>query len=158
MLDNLVIRFPTLNLEPEGGALGEVNLPGCPGSAFGGGFAFGGLGGRVVTKSACSVCCSGTVVFGDSKLNPWKPGKVSWLVRLGEPTGLTLIDPWFCLWDSNWGVADGPTGAGVGRAGKDWKEVEPGLVAIGDGEVRIRFWSSCSRPKETNLTCCGSGV
>ena len=141
---NLVMRLPTLNLEPEGGALGEVNLPGCLGSAFGGGFAFGGLGGRVVTKSACSACCNGTVVLGDSKLKPWKPGKPPWLpVGLGEPTGLTLIAaPWFCLCDSNWGVADGPTGGGVGRAGNDWKEAEPGLVAIGDGEVKTRLFCS----------------
>ena len=74
---NLVIRFPTLNREPEGGALGDVNLPGCLGSAFGGGFAFGGLGGRVVTKSACSAGCNGTVVLlGDSKSKPWNPGKL----------------------------------------------------------------------------------
>ena len=56
MVKHLVMRLPTLNLEPDGGALGEVNLPGCLGSAFGGGFAFGGRGGRVVTKSACSDC------------------------------------------------------------------------------------------------------
>ena len=77
MVKHLVMRLPTLNLEPDGGALGEVNLPGCLGSAFGGGFAFGGRGGRVVTKSACSDCCNGTVVLGESKLKPWKPGKAS---------------------------------------------------------------------------------
>lgn len=103
MVKHLVMRLPTLNLEPDGGARGEVNLPGCLGSAFGGGFAFGGRGGRVVTKSACSDCCNGTVVLlGESKLKPWKPGKASWLEGLGEPTGLTLMAaPWFCLCDSN---------------------------------------------------------
>lgn len=39
------------HLDPEGFALGDVNLPGCLGSALGGGLALAGRGGRTVTKS-----------------------------------------------------------------------------------------------------------
>jgi hypothetical protein len=90
---SLTIRWPTLNLDPEGLARGLVNLPGCRGSPFGGGLAFVGRRGRTVTKSACSVFCSGTVVRGGSKLKPWKPWtslKRGW----GEPTGLTRMVGW----------------------------------------------------------------